>query len=64
MTMFYVIWGTVFGFGIGLLTKGINININHKEKDYKQEGYNESMAKYLPPEVQNYYQSTKGQNRF
>jgi hypothetical protein len=51
------------GLFAGLVSKGLTININHKDEP-KQEGYNESMAKYLPPEVQNYYKSTNGNNKF
>ena len=57
-----------FGLGVslGLILKGININIVHKSVDTvdKPAKYNESLAKHLPAEVQHYYNQTQGQNRF
>jgi hypothetical protein len=56
----------VLGVVVGCTTKGININITHKHEqpEPKKQEYNESMAKYLPAEVQQYYQQTKGMNKF
>ena len=55
----------VFALGliVGLLHKGIHIHVDKSDLP-KKEGFNESMAGYLPPEVQNYYSQTKGQNLF
>jgi hypothetical protein len=56
----------VLGLIIGLVLKGININIVHKSVDSvgKPKEYNQSLAPLLPPEVQNYYNTTQGQNLF
>jgi hypothetical protein len=54
----------VLGLGIGLVLKGINIHIVHKEPVDKPKEYNESLAKMLPADVQAYYQSTNGQNLY
>ena len=55
-----------FGLGIivGLATNGVRITVNHKESKPEKVEYNESLANYLPPEVQQYYQSTQGANKF
>jgi hypothetical protein len=52
------------GLGVGLLLKGVNIHIIHKNDVDKPKEYNESLAPLLPAEVQEYYSSTKGQNLF
>jgi hypothetical protein len=50
----------------GLINKGITINIVHKPVDNvdKPKAYNESLAKQLPADVQNYYKQTNGYNQF
>jgi hypothetical protein len=53
----------VAGYVLGLIHKGIHIHV-HKEGPKQQEGYNESLAPLLPPEVQNYYKQTQGHNTF
>lgn len=58
----------VFALGLlaGAIPKGIHIHI-HKEQQKQEEKkveYNESLTKMLPQEVQQYYASTNGQNRF
>lgn len=60
--MIYVLC-VLLGLVAGIVTKGIHIHI-HKEDTAKNEGYNESLAPLLPPEVQNYYNNTNGQNNF
>jgi hypothetical protein len=56
-----------FGLGLwlGLILKGIHIHV-HKDvpSSNKKEEYNPSLANLLPQEVQQYYSSTNGQNRF
>jgi hypothetical protein len=60
-----IIIAFVLGLLAGVIPKGIHIHIHKPEqKKQEKEGYNESMAKHLPPEVQNYYQSTGGANKF
>jgi hypothetical protein len=56
----------ILGLVSGLLFKGININIVHKSVDSvdKPKEYNQSLVSQLPPEVQNYYNTTQGQNKF
>jgi hypothetical protein len=54
----------VLGLGVGLLIKGVNIHIIHKKDVDKPKEYNPSLAHLLPPETQNYYNNTNGQNRF
>jgi hypothetical protein len=60
----------IIAFALGLLAgaipKGIHIHI-HKEQQQKEEKkveYNESLTKMLPPEVQQYYSSNNGYNKF
>jgi hypothetical protein len=59
------------GTAIGYFSKGINITIKHIHKHEQPElkkeeepKYNPSMVGYLPAEVQQYYQTTNGQNKF
>jgi hypothetical protein len=56
----------VLGLIIGLVLKGINVSIVHKSVDSvgKPKEYNQSLVSQLPPEVQNYYNTTQGQNQF
>lgn len=57
-----VLLAFVLGLLVGLVLKGINIHIIHKQPVDKPEKYNESLAHMLPAEVQQYYNSTNGQN--
>lgn len=50
------------GLGVGLLLKGVHIHITHKGDVEKPKEYNQSLAPMLPKNVQEYYQSTNGQN--
>lgn len=63
--MFYLL-AFMLGLLAGVVTKGININVVHKSVHTvdKPVQYNESMASALPPEVQEYYNTTNGFNRF
>jgi cytochrome bd-type quinol oxidase subunit 2 len=61
--MIALIIAFALGLIVGLIHKGIHIHVNNSNMP-KQDGYNESLANLLPAEVQNYYQSTHGQNRF
>lgn len=56
----------ICGLGVGFLSKGITISHHHYEKltTPQKEGYNESMAKLLPNDVQEYYTSNNGFNKF
>jgi hypothetical protein len=54
----------ISGLGIGLIHKGIHIHVHKDLPQTKKEGYNESMAHLLPASVQQYYESTKGQNNW
>ena len=55
----------ILGLIIGLVLKGINIHIIHKnDVDNKPKEYNQSLAPLLPQQVQEYYKSTNGQNHF
>ena len=59
-----VLLAFVLGLIVGLVLKGINIHIIHKQPVDKPKEYNQSLVKQLPPEVQNYYNTTQGQNLF
>jgi hypothetical protein len=61
--MIYLAIGLVLGYVMGLIHKGIHIHVNNSNLP-KQEGYNKSLAHMLPAEVQQYYSSTHGQNKF
>lgn len=56
--------------GVGYMwgQKGININIYHEGKSREvQKGepqYNPDYSEDLPPEIQQYYEKTKGMNMF
>lgn len=52
------------GLATGLTTKGVNIHIIHKKDVDKPKEYNQSLAPLLPQQVQEYYKSTNGQNKF
>lgn len=56
----------LLGYYLGILQKGIHINITHKQEEKPKEPvkYNESMAGHLPPEVQEYYKTTQGFNKY
>ena len=56
----------VLGLLAGVIPKGIHIHVHRDipKPPPKDEKYNESLADLLPPEVQNYYNTTNGQNRF
>jgi hypothetical protein len=58
-----IIVAFILGLLAGVIPKGIHIHINHKQDQTKVE-YNESMAGMLPKEVQEYYHSTNGANKF
>jgi hypothetical protein len=60
--MLYLFLGLVIGYVMGLIHKGIHIHVDKKQEIPKE--YNESLVNLLPPEVQQYYHSTNGQNRF
>ncbi len=59
-----VLVGVLVGYGIGVLSSGIKIyHLEKLPKDQQEEPqYNESMAKYLPPEQQQYYEQHSGKN--
>lgn len=61
MLALVIILSIAFGYCIGIIQKGVHIHINKNEFEEK-EGYNPSMAQYLPNEVQQYYQKTNGFN--
>lgn len=55
------------GVVVGILTKGININITKKEPvpvPQEEVIYNPSTANELPDEIKNYYDQNKGLNNF
>ncbi len=55
----------VLGLIVGLVLKGVNIHIIHKQDvDNKPKEYNQSLKTLLPQQVQEYYKSTNGQNNF
>ena len=61
-----IIVAFILGLLAGAIPKGIHIHL-HKEQtahNPKKEGYNESMAKHLPSDVQQYYNSNNGFNKF
>lgn len=63
-TIFFLVLASfIAGYVVGLVQKGIHVNINHKEKEIPTT-YNPSLATELPPEVQQYYHETKGFNQF
>lgn len=51
------------GIALGFTHKGINITINHKEKEAPKE-YNESLVDELDPKMREYYDRTNGLNKF
>lgn len=53
----------IAGFGLALVSKGINININQGIPNQKID-YNESTVEHLDPEVRLYYDKTNGINKF
>ena len=60
-----VLLGTFLGLVVGLLFKGINITITHKqEKPTEAQKYNESLVDLLPNNVKQYYHENNGQNRY
>ena len=60
-----VIVAFVLGLLAGVIPKGIHIHIHKPEtKKLTKEEYNESMVKFLPSEVQQYYNITNGQNKY
>ena len=62
-----IIIAFVLGLLAGVIPKGIHIHVYKSAQQTKKkenEAYNESLAGYLQPEVQNYYQETQGFNRF
>jgi hypothetical protein len=63
MTYLAIILALVIGYGMGLIHKGIHIHVD-KSEPKQPEGYTPSLANMLPAEVQQYYTSTHGQNRF
>jgi cell division protein FtsN len=56
----------VLGLIVGLVLRGVNINITHKHEQPKQEKqeYNESLVDLLPSNVKQYYHENSGQNKF
>jgi hypothetical protein len=61
-----IIIAFVLGLLAGAIPKGIHIHV-HKDipkAPPKNEKYNESLVGMLPPEIQNYYNTTNGQNIF
>ena len=63
MTLIALVLALALGYGIGLIHKGVHIHV-HKEQPPQSEEYTESLANMLPAEVQQYYSSTHGQNKF
>lgn len=63
MIYFLVLSSILLGYVIGLVQKGITVNINHKDTEIPKE-YNKSLAGELPEEVQLYYNQTKGFNQY
>lgn len=64
--IFIAVWPIICGIIFPLLlSKGITINIVHKPVEtVDKPKYNESLAGMLPPEVQEYYGNTQGQNKW
>ena len=55
----------VLGLVSGLLFKGINISITHKQEQKPEKPtYNESLVDLLPNNVKQYYHENNGQNRY
>jgi hypothetical protein len=53
------------GLLVGLLFKGINITITHKQEELpKKQEYNESLVDLLPNNVKQYYHDNLGRNNF
>lgn len=62
-TIFFLVLASfITGYVVGLVQKGIHVNINQKQ-DIPTE-FNPSLASELPPEIQHYYHETKGYNKF
>jgi hypothetical protein len=63
MTYLAIITSLLVGYVIGLVQKGITVNINHKDREIPTQ-YNESLVQELPDEVKQYYHETNGFNKY
>lgn len=62
MSLFLLVLALSVGYVMGYLSKGITVNVNRKEDI--PEGYNESLANELDPQVRQYLDQNNGLNKF
>jgi hypothetical protein len=65
MALLLVIFAFSLGLFAGVVSKGINITITHKQEELpKKQEYNESLVDLLPNNVKQYYHDNLGRNNF
>jgi hypothetical protein len=57
---------TILGFSLGLIARGVKINIYHKDKSEQDKPveYNKAPVEHIPPEMRDYAEKNRGYINF